>query len=94
MPISIIQTLVLSQITHTSVVLFRMARPKDREFLLLDRMASPKHRELAVQDILYRTFLPELWSFMWIFVPPPYLRGRCRDTKDRDLKGGRETRDL
>ena len=38
-----------------TVVLFRMARPKDREFLLLDKMASPRHRELAVQDILLTT---------------------------------------
>ncbi len=35
-----------------TVVLFMMARPKDRDFLILDMMASAKHRELTVEDFL------------------------------------------
>ena len=38
--------------TQNTVVLFKMARPKDRDFLILDMMASTKHRELAVEDFL------------------------------------------
>ena len=37
-----------------AVVLFRMMRPKDHDFLLMDMMASTKHREFAVEPLFLR----------------------------------------